>query len=191
MLEMQLWVQSLGQEDPLKEGTATHSSILMWRIPRTEKPGGLQSTASQRFRHDWTDLAGIYVYMTCLYYNSSVTQLYPTLCDPVDCSMPGFPLHHKLLELAQTHVHWVSDAIQPYYPLSSPSPPAFNLSKSQGLFQGVSSLHQVAKSIEISASASVFPMNVQDWFPISWTGWISLQSKGLSRVFSNTTVQKY
>ena len=70
----------------------------------------------------------------------------PTLCDPMDCSMPGFPVHHQLLELAQTHVHWVNDAIQPSHPLSSPSLPAFNLSQHQGLFQWVSSMHQVAKT---------------------------------------------
>ena len=68
---------------------------------------------------------------------SSVAQLYPTLCDPTDCSMSGFPVHHQLLELAQTHVHWVGDAIQPSHPLLSPSPPAFNLSQHQGLFQWV------------------------------------------------------
>ena len=75
-----------------------------------------------------------------------------------------------------------------HFILSSPSPPAFNLSQHQGLFQGVSSLHQVAK--EALASASVLPMNIQDWFSLGWTGWISLQSKGLSRVLPNTTVQK-
>ena len=122
---------------------------------------------------------------------SSVAQLCLTLCDPLDCSTPGFPVHHQLPELAQTHVHRVSDAIQPSHPLSSPSPPAFNLSQHQGLFQWVSSLHQVAKLLGASASASVLPMNIQDWFPLGWTGWISLQSKGLSRVFSNTSVQKH
>ena len=75
-------------------------------------------------------------------------------------------------------------------PLSSPSPPAFNLPPNQGLFKWVNSLHQVAKVLGASASASVLPMNIQDWFPLEWTGWISLQLKGLSRVFSNTTVQK-
>ena len=79
---------------------------------------------------------------------SSVTQLCPTFCDPMDCSMPRFPLHHQLLELAQTHVHWVSDVIQLSDPLSSPSPPALNLSQHRGLFQGVSSSHQVAKVLE-------------------------------------------
>ena len=69
---------------------------------------------------------------------SSVTHSFPTLCDPVDCSTPCLPVHHQLPELAQTHIHRVGDAIQPSYPLSSPSPPAFNLSQHQGLFQWVS-----------------------------------------------------
>ena len=76
----------------------------------------------------------------------SVPQSCPTLCDPMDCSMPGFSVHHQLPEIAQTHVHWVGDAIQSH-PLSSPSPLAFNLSQHQGLFQWVSSSHQVAKGL--------------------------------------------
>ena len=75
----------------------------------------------------------------------SLVQLF---CDPMDCSMPGFPVHHQLPELTQTHVHQVSDAIQPSHPLLSPSPPAFSLSQHQGLFQWVSSSHQVAKVLE-------------------------------------------
>ena len=74
---------------------------------------------------------------------NSVTQSCPTLCDPMNCSTPGLPVYHQLLESTQTHVHWVSDAIQPSYPLSSPSPPAFNLSQHRGLFRWVSSSHQV------------------------------------------------
>ena len=74
---------------------------------------------------------------------SSVAQLCLTLCDPMDCSTSGLPVHHQLPELAQTHVHRVSDAIQPSHPLSAPSPPAFNFSQHQGLFQWVSSLHQL------------------------------------------------
>ena len=105
-----------------------------------------------------------------------------TLCDPVDCSTPGFPIHHQHLELAQTHVHQVSDAIQPLLPLSSHSPPTFNVSQHQGLFQGVSPL-RVGQSI--GAWASVLSMNIQDWFLLGMTGLIFLQSKGLSRVFSN------
>ena len=79
---------------------------------------------------------------------SSVTQLCLTLCDPMDCSMPGLPVHHQLPEFTQSHVHWVSDAIQLSHPLFSPSPPALNLSQHQGFFKWVSSLHQVAKVLE-------------------------------------------
>ena len=79
---------------------------------------------------------------------SSVAHLCLTLCDPVDCSIPGLPVHHQLLEFTQTHVHRVCDAIQPSHPLLSPSPPALNLSQHQGLFKWVSSLHQVAKVLE-------------------------------------------
>ena len=78
----------------------------------------------------------------------SVTQLCPTLWDPMDYSMPGFSVHHQLPELAQTHVHWVSEAIQPSHPLSSPSPPDLNLSQHHGLFKWVRSSHQVAKILE-------------------------------------------
>ena len=79
----------------------------------------------------------------------TIPQSCPTLCDPMDCSTPGFPVHHQLPELAQTHVHPVSDAIQPSHPLSSPSPPVFNLSQHQGLFQWVSSSHYMAKVLEL------------------------------------------
>ena len=98
----------------------------------------------------------------------------------MDCSTPGLPVHYQLPELTQSHVHWAGDAIQPSHPLSFSSPPAFNLSQHQGLFQWVSSSYQVAKVIGVSALASVLPMNIQDWFPLGWTGLISLQSKGLS-----------
>ena len=80
----------------------------------------------------------------------------------MNCSTPGLPVHHQLSELAKTHVLRVSDAIQPSHPLSSPSPPAFNLSQHQGLFRGVISLHQVANVLELPASVSVLPMNIQD-----------------------------
>ena len=121
----------------------------------------------------------------------SVVQSCLTLYDPMDCSTPGLPVHHQCLELTQTHVHRVGDAIQPSDPLSSPSSPAFNLSQHQGLFKWVSSFASGGQSIGVSALASVLPMNIQDWFPLGWTGWISLQSKGLSRVFAHPTVQKH
>ena len=122
---------------------------------------------------------------------SSVAQSCLTLCDSMDCSTPGFPVHQQLLEPAQTHVHLVSDATQQSHPLSSPSPPGFNLSHHQGLFKWVSSFVLGCQSTGVSASASVLPVNIQDWFSLEWTGLISLQSKGLSRVLSNITVQKH
>ena len=85
---------------------------------------------------------------------SSVAQSSLPLCDPMDCSTRGLPGHHQLLEFTQNHVHRAGDAIQPSHPLSSPSPPAFNLSQHQGLSQWVSSSHQVAKSWSISFNIS-------------------------------------
>ena len=116
---------------------------------------------------------------------SSVTQLCPALCDPMNCSMLGFPVYHQVLELAQTHVHWVGDAIQASHPLSSPSLPAFNLTQHH-VFPMSQHLPSDGQSIGASASASVLLMNIQDWFPLGLTGWISLQSKRLSKVSSNT-----
>ena len=125
---------------------------------------------------------------------SSVTQSCPTLCDPMNCSTPGLPVHHHLLEFTQTHVHQASDAIQPSHPLSSPSPPAPNPSQHHSLFQWVNSAWG-GQSTRVSALASFLPKNIQNgwtgWIHLEWTGWISSQSKGLSRVFSNTTVQKH
>ena len=87
---------------------------------------------------------------------SSVTQLYPTLCNPMNCSTPGLPVYHQLPESTQTHIHRVDNAIQPSHPLSSPSPPALNLSQHQGLFQWVSSSHQVAKVLEFQLQHQSF-----------------------------------
>ena len=92
-------------------------------------------------------------------------------------------------EFVQAHGRWVGNAIKPSHPLSLPSPLAFNLSQHQGFFQWVSSSLPGCQSIGASASASVLPMNIQDWFPLGLTGLISLQSKGLSRVFFRTTVR--
>ena len=103
---------------------------------------------------------------------SSVTQSCQILCDLTDCSTLGFPVLYHLLELDQTHVHWVGDAIQPSCPLSFPSPPAFNLSQHQGLFQWVRFLHQVVKVLELQHwKALAFPMNIQGWFPLDWLVW--------------------
>ena len=121
---------------------------------------------------------------------SSVAQLCPTLWDPMNRSTPGLPVHHQLPEFTQTHVHRVGDAIQSSHPLSSPSPPAPNASQHQS-FPMSQLFAWGGQSIGVSALASVLPRNTQDWSPLEWTGWISLQAKGLSRVFSNTTVQKH
>ena len=89
---------------------------------------------------------------------SSVAQLCPTLCNRMEYSTPGLPVHRQLLVFSQTHVHWVSDAIQPSHPLSSPSPPTFNFSQHQGLFKWVSSLHQVAKVLEFQLQHQSFQL---------------------------------
>ena len=121
---------------------------------------------------------------------SSVAQSCPTLCDPMNRSMPGLPVHHQFPEFTQTHVHRVDNVIQPSYSLSSSSPPAPNPSQHQSLFQGVKSAWG-GQSTGVSALASFLPKKSQGWSPSEWTGWISMQSKGLPRVFSNITVQKH
>ena len=95
-------------------------------------------------------------FMLMLFQFSSVAQSCPTLCDPMNRSTPGLPVHHQLWEFTQTHVHWVSDAIQASHPLSSPSPPAFSLSQHQGLFQWVNSSHEVAKILEFQLQHQSF-----------------------------------
>ena len=121
---------------------------------------------------------------------SSVAQSCPTLCDPKDCSTPGLPIHHQLLELTQTHVHRVGDAIQSSHPLSSPSPPT-SIFPSIRVFSNESAL-RIRWPKYWSFSFSISPSNeYSELIPLGWTGWISLQSKGLSRVFSNTTVQMH
>ena len=158
------WVRFLGWEDLLEKEMATLSGILVWKIPWTEEPGELQYTGSQ----SWTLLSmrvrahthththtptSIYAWISywirhfIIMFNS-VTQSCPTLCDPMNCSTPGLPVHHQLPEFTQTHVHQVGDAIQPSHPLSSPSPPAPNPSEHQSLFQWVNSSHEVAKVLE-------------------------------------------
>ena len=114
--------------------------------------------------------------MCNIQFISSVNQSCLTLCDPTDCSTPGLPVHHQLVELTQTHVHRVGDVIQQSHPLLSLQ--SFTVSGSFPMSQFFTSGGQ---SISISASASVLPMNIQDWFPLGWTGWNCLQSKGLSK----------
>ena len=151
----------LGPGFPWRRGNRSLSSRTHW---------GLLSSASVQF--------------------SSVAQLCPTLCDPMNHSMPGLPVHHQLPEFTQTHSHRVSDAIQPSHPLLSPSPPAPSPSQHQS-FPMSQLFTWGGQSTRVSALASFLPKKSQGWSPSEWTGWISLQSKGLSRVFSNTTVQKH
>ena len=120
----------------------------------------------------------------------SVAQLCPTLCDPMNCSMPGLPVHHQLPKFTQTHVHWVSDAIQPSHPLSSPSPPALNPSQHQS-FSNESTLC-IRWPKYWSFSFSIIPSKEMSGlisFRMHWLDLLAVQ--GLSRVFSNTMVQKH
>ena len=128
-------------------------------------------------------LSGVCLFLILLLFTCSVMS---DSLWPLDCSTPGFPVLHYLPEFAQTHVHWVSDAIQPSHPLS-PSFPALNLSMHQGRFQWVGSSYQVAKVLELQHQSFQW---IQGWFPLGLTGLIPLLSKGLSRVFSSTTVWK-
>ena len=118
----------------------------------------------------------------------SVAQSCPTLCNPMDCSTPGFPVLLYLPELTQTHVSWVSKAIQPSHPAApfSSCPQSFPESGSFPMSQLFASVGQ-----SIEASASVLPTNIQGWFPLRLTGLISLQSKGLSRIFVSTVTWKH
>ena len=120
---------------------------------------------------------------------SSVAQSCLTLCDPMDCSTPGLPVHHPPPEFIQTHVHWVGDAIQPSHPVVPFSSLLQSFSTS-GSFPMSQLFTSGGQSIGVSASAPVLPMNIRDWFPLGCIGLISLLSKGLSRVFSNTTLPK-
>ena len=147
-------------------------SVLWWRNNKnwwwkfitslTPSPPSSSSTIySERF---WLDTLS----SSTMYWNvqfSSVAQLCLTLCDPMNRSTPGLPVHHQLLESTQTHIHWVGDAIQPSHPLSSPYP-ALNLSQDQGLFKWVSSLHQAAKGFVLQLQHQSFQQKFRVDFPL-------------------------
>ena len=155
-------------KDPLEKGMVTYCSILALRISWTEELDGLQSIGLQRVRHNWSNLARtillfffkkLFLFFVCFSFSSfffSCMDLIRSdqsfsrvrLCDPMNRSMPGLPVHHQLPEFTQTHVHRVGDAIQPSHLLSSPSLPAPNSSQHQSLFQWVNSSHEVAKVLE-------------------------------------------
>ena len=148
---------------------------LMWRVDSLEKTlmlggiGGRRRRGRQRTR--WLNVTGV---QTCA----------------LPICMPGLPVHHQLPEFTQTHVHRVSDAIQPSHPVIPFSSCSQSLPES-GSFPMTQLFAWGGQSTGVSALASFLPKNTQDWYPLEWTGWISLQSKGLSRVISNTTVQMY
>ena len=154
------WVRKI----PWRRKVASHLKILAWKIPWTEESGGLQAMGLKKVEHNWSDWALMHAFSKF----SSFAQSCPTLCDPMDCSMPGLPAHHELPKLAQAHFHQVSDAIQPSHPLSSPSPPALNLSQHQGLFKWVSSSHQVAKILEFQLQHQPFQWIFRTDFLYSW-----------------------
>ena len=201
----EIWVQSLGWEDPMEKGIATHSSVLVWRILWIEKPGRLQSHGvaksqtwlSNKHYHFHQNLGfwmskKLHVFteetmdliLHIWFYCCSVTQLRLTLCNLVECSRPDFPVLHHLLKLAQIHVHWISNIIQLSHPLSPPSPPAFSLSHHQGFFFPMSWLFTSdSQSIGASASVSVLPISIQGWFPLRLTGLIFLQLRDSQESF--------
>ena len=117
----------------------------MWKHPITQGVCVSETLLSPAMVYKYLFFKSIYQCDLEDFQFSSVAQSCPTLCDPTDWSTPGLPVHHQLLEFTQTHVHWVDGAIQLCHPLSSPSPPTFNLPQHQGLFRWVSSLHQVAR----------------------------------------------
>ena len=129
---------------------------------------------------------------------NSVTQSCWTLCYPMDCRTPDFPVHHQLPELTQTYIHQIGDVIQPSHPLSSnhlilchPLLLPLSIFPTIRVFSNESVLPIRWPKYCKFNSTSALPVNIQDWSPLGWTGWISLQSKGLSRVFSNTKVRKH
>ena len=180
LLAMQIWVPSLGQEDPLEKGLATYSSILAWRTPWTEVPSGLQFMGSLRVLY--------YKLQRCLLLFS---------CSVMFNSVWPHELQHARLPCTSLSPRACSNSC----PLSRWCHPSISSSvvpfccfqtfSASECFLENQLFPLGGQSTGVSASASVFPMNVQDWSPLGWTAWISLQSKGLSRVFSNTIVQKY
>ena len=132
----------------------------------------------------------INMFLQFIIHFGSVAQSCPTLCDPMDCSTPGFPLHHQLPEVTHSYPlsQWchltISSSVIPFSSCLQSFPASGSFPMSQLFAWG-------GQSTGVSASASVLPMNYQDWFTLGLTGWISFQSKGLSRVFSNTIVQKH
>ena len=183
MQEMQ--VQSVGQEDPLKEEMAPNSSILAWRIPWIDEPGKLQSMGLQRVRHDWalmhTKVLSS-VQFSCSVMSDSL-RLHGLQHARLPCPSPTPGVHPNPCPLSRWCHPTISSSLVPFSSCPQSFPASVSFQMSQLFASG-------GQSIGVSASTSVLPINTQDWSRLEWTGWISWQSKGLLRVFSNTTVQK-
>ena len=143
-------IDLLLNQDRFAQCTASHSA----EMPRFAAKRGFIHKASKQ-GDGRTSLESAFPKGSSFQFGS-VAQSCPTLCSPIDCSTPGFSVHHQLPEFTQTRVHWVSDTIKPCHPLSSPSSPAFHLSQHQGLFQWVSSSHKVAKVLEFQPQHQSF-----------------------------------
>ena len=154
-LEFPCFLYDLANVGNMVSGSSAFSkpSLNIWK-PRWAGHGGEIWQTVVHWRREW-QTTSVFLPREINQFGS-VTQLYLTLCDPVDCSIPDLHVHHQLPELAQTHVHWVGDAIQPSHPLLSPCSSAFDLSQHQDLFQWVSSLHQVAKVLEFQLQHQSF-----------------------------------
>ena len=158
----------------------------LWYIYTTEYYSAIKKNTFKLVLMKWMNLEPI-----ILREFRSVAQSFLTLHDTMACSTPGFPVHHQLLELAQT---LSIESVMPSNHLILRSPPLLlpSIFPSIWVFSNASILHiRWPKYWSFSFSFSILPMNIQDWFPLGLTDWISLQSKGLSRVFANTTVQKH
>ena len=141
------------------------------------------------FFPSWNLIAILSFLSTSVIKFSSVAQLCSTLCDPMECSTPGFPVHHHLLEFAQIHVHWIGDAINLILCRLLLLPPS--VFPNIRVFSNDWLFASGGQTIGASVSVSVLPMNIQGWFPLGLIGLISLQSKGFSRVFCSTTFWKH
>ena len=164
---------------------AAHSSVLAWRIPRTGEPGGLPSLGSHRVRHDWSNLAAAAIRLSVQSLNHFWLFEHHGLQHarlPCPSTTPG--ACSNSYPSSQWCYPTISSSIIPFSFCLQLFPESGSFLKSQFYTSG-------GESFRVSASASVLPMNIQDWFPLGWTSCIFLQSKGLSRVFSNTTVQKH
>ena len=181
------WVQSLGWEDPLEKGTATHSSYWPGEFHGLYGPWGCKESGLPERLSLWLNrivpspctsfschriVSKGYLFLPFYpllsqkqYLSRSVAKLCLTPCGPMNCSTPSFPVLHHLPEFAQIHLHWVTDAIQPSHPLLLPFPPALNLSHHQGLFQWVGSLYQVAKLLELQLQHQSFQWILRVDFP--------------------------